>query len=58
MARASYRSFVEPTMQTMAGGSAVSSRYIVYADVPGGVVELPGVVLGAGAGGHVINLPV
>ena len=37
-----YFSVVEPTTQTRAGGSASSSRYIVYADVPGGVVNCQG----------------
>ncbi len=31
-----------PTWQTRAGGSADSSRYIVYSDVPGGVLSTHG----------------
>ena len=45
MARASYLSCVPPTWQTIAGGSPASSRYIGYADVPGGVVRSQGSLL-------------
>ena len=37
-----YLSVVDPTTQTSAGGSPCSSRYIVYDDVPGGVVNCQG----------------
>ncbi len=42
MACSRYFRVVEPTWQTRAGGSASSSRYIVYAEVPGGVVSCHG----------------
>lgn len=38
----SYRSSVLPTWQTKTGGFAVSSRYIRYSDVPGGVFSTQG----------------
>jgi hypothetical protein len=45
MARASYFSWVEPTWQTITGGPAASSRYIVYSEVPGGVLSTHGSAL-------------
>src|ERR1700712_5491623 len=42
IARAWYVSFVEPTWQTRIGGAAASSRYIVYSELPGGVVSRHG----------------
>ena len=42
IARASYDSRVVPTWHTSCGGSACSSRCIVYADEPGGVVSFHG----------------
>ena len=42
IARRWYFSWVEPTWQTSAGGSAASSRYIVYSDVPGAVLSSHG----------------
>ena len=54
--RRSYLSFVEPTWQTIAGGSAASSRYIVYSDVPGRRLELPGILARAASCRHAILL--
>ncbi len=45
MARLSYFSCVPPTWQMIAGGSAASSRYIWYSDVPGGVLRTHGSAL-------------
>ena len=42
MARRWYLSWVAPTWQTSAGGSADSSRHIVYSDVPGAVLSCQG----------------
>src|ERR1035437_1466659 len=42
IARASYRSFVPPTWQTMVGGSDAASRNIVYSELPGGVLRTQG----------------
>src|SRR5690349_10285230 len=42
IARLSYLSCVPPTWQTIAGGSLASSRYIVYSEVPGGVLRTQG----------------
>src|SRR4029079_17725393 len=42
IARASYRSFVPPTWQTIVAGSDASSRYIVYSDVPDGGFRIHG----------------
>src|SRR6185437_14628874 len=45
IARLSYLSCVPPTWQMMAGGSLASSMYIVYSEVPGGVLSSHGSAL-------------
>ena len=42
IARSRYDRVVLPTTQTRAGGSAASSRYIRYSELPGGVLRTQG----------------